>query len=307
VDGDVPTPLVSRLVRAYVRSGWRGSTRCTFLLARHLRALQAVPITVHGHHHVFVDLRDGLSHELLAGSPWSTIPWEVDEQRVMRRLVREGDVVFDVGAHIGLHTVLLSEFAGARGVVHAFEANPSKVAALRLTAGQVHNVVVHAIGLSDREAREALFVPEDESMASLRNWTEGRVGAVRQTACELRPIDALIAEGVVAPPDFIKCDVEGGERHVFAGAARTLDRESAPIILYEANLRSAVAFGAAISAATDLLRALRAPAYSIFHVLDGRLRPLGRFTADCDHYNLVAVPRARASCVEKAFSSPSGC
>jgi hypothetical protein len=166
----------------------------------------------------------------------------------------------------------------------------------------VQNVVVHAIGLSDREARAMLFVPEDESMASLRDWTEGRVGAIRKTACALRSIDALIAEGVVAPPDFIKCDVEGGERQVFAGAAHTLDRESAPIILYEANLRSAAAFGDAISAATDWLAGLRAPAYSIFHVQpDGRLVPLDRFTADCDHYNLVAVPRARAS-LEKAPS-----
>ena len=302
-DDSVPTPLLSRLVRAYVRSRWRGSTRCTFLLARHLPALQAVPITIDGQHHVFVDLRDGLSHELLAGSPWSTVPWEGDEQCVMRQLVREGDVVFDVGAHIGMHTVLLSELAGACGIVHAFEANPSKVASLRLTAGQVQNVVVHAIGLSDREARAMLFVPEDESMASLRDWTEGRVGAIRKTACALRSIDALIAERLVAPPDFIKCDVEGGERQVFAGAAQTLDRESAPIILYEANLRSAAAFGDAISAATDLLVGLRAPAYSIFHVQpDGRLVPLDRFTADCDHYNLVAVPRARASRIEKAPS-----
>ena len=49
----------------------------------------------------------------------------------------------------------------------------------------------------------------------------------------------------------------------------------------------------AISAATDFLGTLKA-AYSFFDVQPGgRLVPIDAFRADCDHYNLVAVPRAR--------------
>ena len=39
----------------------------------------------------------------------------------MRRVVRRGDVIFDIGAHMGLHTVLLSALTGDTGAVHAFE------------------------------------------------------------------------------------------------------------------------------------------------------------------------------------------
>src|SRR5207244_9981399 len=95
--------LLTDLIRVYVRSKTRGSTRCTFALAQRIPALQAVPITINGDQRLYVDLRDGLSHPLLAGSPWESVPWEVDEQAVMRRLVRPGDVIFDIGAHIGLH------------------------------------------------------------------------------------------------------------------------------------------------------------------------------------------------------------
>jgi len=84
-----------------------------------------VPITINGQQQINVDLRDGLSHELLAGSPWESVPWEIDEQKVMRRLVLPGDVVLDVGAYIGLHTVLLSALTTPTGFVHAFEANPT--------------------------------------------------------------------------------------------------------------------------------------------------------------------------------------
>jgi hypothetical protein len=79
----------------------RGSTRFTYVLARHLQALQRVPITINGHQQLFVDLRDGLSHDLLAGSPWDSVPWEPDEQLLMRRLVRENDTAYDIGAALG--------------------------------------------------------------------------------------------------------------------------------------------------------------------------------------------------------------
>jgi FkbM family methyltransferase len=273
----------------------RGSTRATFALARRLRSLQAVPVTINGRQTLFVDLRDGLSHALLVGSPWPGVPWDRAVQDVMRRLVRPGDTVLDIGAHIGLHLVLLSELAGPGGRVHAFEANPAKSAPLAATVRLLPNTTLHSFGLADHASTATLFVPEDQSMASLADWTEGRVGAVVRRRCDLRRLDDLVEAGEVARPAFIKCDVEGGEFNVFTGARATLDRPDAPILLYEADLRSARSFGLEISSATDLLRSLPAPHYSIFHVRSAGLVPLDTFNPGCEHFNLVAAPRSRAS------------
>ena len=68
----------------------------------------------------------------------------------------------------------------------------------------------------------------DAATASLSDWTDGRLGAVEHTTCEVRRLDALIAQGVVPFPAFVKCDVEGAERLVFEGARQTLDRSDAP-------------------------------------------------------------------------------
>src|SRR5216684_2383008 len=200
--------FLPKLVRWYLKSGMRGSTRCTFALARRLQTLQAVPITINQRQRLWIDLRDGLSHLLLAGSPWATVPWEIDEQAVMRRLVRRGDIVFDIGAHIGLHTVLLSELTGPTGVVHAFEPNAGKLMALAVTVSALRNATLHAFALGERPGRATLFVPEDESMASLADWTDGRVGPVGSATCEVKRLDDLIASRELPLPDFIKCDVE---------------------------------------------------------------------------------------------------
>jgi FkbM family methyltransferase len=271
----------------------RGSTRFTFALARRFEALQAVPIAI-GQQRLWIDLRDGLSHALLAGSPWATVPWEIDEQAVMRRLVRRGDIVFDIGAHIGLHTVLLSELTGPTGVVHAFEPNAGKIPALAVTVSALPNAALHAFALGERPGRATLFVPQDESMASLADWTDGRVGTVGCATCAVKRLDDLIATRDLPAPDFIKCDVEGSELGVLLGARTALDRPAAPIILYEANELSVRAFGLRISAATDFLLSLPRAEYAIWHVQTGaRLQPVATLDPSCGHFNLVAIPASR--------------
>ncbi len=250
---------------------------------------------MNGRQVLYVDLRDGLSHPLLAGSPWRGVPWERDEQEVMRRFVQPGDIVLDVGAHVGLHLVLLAELVGPTGHVHAFEPNPRKIRTLAATVARLPNATLHAVALADQCAAATLFVPEDESMASLSDWTAGRVGLVSRSACHVERLDDLIEAGRVPQPVFVKCDVEGSEFRVLSGGRRALEREDAPVVLYEANARSARAFGLPVSAATEFLRSLRAPRYSIYHVQGGaRLRRIEDFDPACDHFNLVAVPASKA-------------
>jgi FkbM family methyltransferase len=280
-------------MRAYVRSHLRGSWRFPAALARRFSTLQAVPVSIGGRL-LYVDLREGQSHSLLEGSPWDQVPWEVDEQLVMKGVVRPGDVVFDVGAHVGLHTVLLSALTGPAGAVHAFEANPERLHALAVTASGLGNTTLHPYGLADCTGSTTLFVPENGSMASLKDWTDGRVGAIHQVDCDLRVLDDVVGRREAAVPDFIKCDVEGGELRVFEGAVQVLSKPEAPIILYEASALSSRAFGNRVSAATDFLRSLERADYTIFHVQPGgELHQLEAFSSDCEFFNLVAVPRSR--------------
>jgi FkbM family methyltransferase len=255
-----------------------------------------VPVVI-GTTVVYLDLRDDDSHVLLKGSPWERVPWEHDEQGVMRHVVRPGDVTFDVGAHFGLHAALLAQLVQPAGSVHVFEPNPRRYEALghaaAVSAGALR---LHRCGLSDQNGEATLFIPRgDESMSSLSDWTEGRVGEIQPIRCQVRRLDDVIANEGLPHPDFIKCDVEGAERRVFEGARATLDRVDAPCILYEANTFCARGFGDSVSAATEWLAALARPAYRFFHVQPGATLvpvPPQLHTRD-DAFNLLAVPASR--------------
>jgi FkbM family methyltransferase len=290
-------PPLARFLRLYLRSGLRGATWLTYLLARKLRSLQQVPVDIPGWNLVYIDLRLGNAHLMLMDAPYTGLWRELDEVSVMQRFVQPGDVVFDIGANIGLHSILLSQLIGPQGRLHAFEPNPELVPALSCTISNLGNATLHTVALSDKNDESSLFVPPDDSMASLTDWTLDTAlredGEPRVVTCQQHRMDDLLKDGVLPAPDFIKCDVEGAELLVFRGGHETLDRTDAPIILFEVNKDASAAFGYGASGAKDFLAGLKSPGYQFFKVQPGgELTPLQEVT----HFmNLLAVPESKSS------------
>lgn len=181
------------------------------------------------------------------------------EDKVMRNFVKNGDVVFDIGAHFGFYTLLLSELVGEKGKVFAFEPNSELLPSLKMTINSLANIELFSIALSDKEGAVNLFVPEDASMASLSDWTHGIAGNVHKVACVMKRLDDLIEEGIVSFPQFIKCDVEGAELSIFKGAPKILNRTDAPVILSENNALAAESFNANTADYFDFLESLESP------------------------------------------------
>ena len=274
---------VVRLVRAFLKSRIRGRTRLTLFMARRFQSLQCVPVRTPEGAVLFLDLRIFSSHALVDGTTW-----EKAEQEVMRRLVRPGDVVLDVGAHLGIHTLLLSKVVGESGRVFAFEPNPEVVSALTLTLKPLANVALFPIALSDGAGSATLYVPADASMGSFRReWTEQKV---REVPCNVRTLDALLTEAVISWPDFIKCDVEGSEFAVFKGARRILNRVEAPVVLFEVQRELAQVGG---DSAFSFLAHLPAPKFAFFGVEGGKLVRRDSPSLSLNLCNIVAVPLAR--------------
>ena len=107
----------------------------------------------------------------------SVIPYEPAVQRAMKDHICHGDVVFDVGAHVGMHSVAMGRLVGPDGRVYCFEANPKLLGRLQknLKANRMLErcTVVHGAVAEEHGTKMPLF-------------TDGRPWSGRQDSTIMR-------------------------------------------------------------------------------------------------------------------------
>jgi FkbM family methyltransferase len=163
--------------------------------------------------------------EITGLSPWYS-GTERGHQRAMLSLVRPGDVVMDVGANWGLHSLLLSRLAGPAGRVVALEPLPEAFEALRwhLSANGCRNVIALPLALADTDGLMGFVRGESTSQGALDNTEYTDRAQHSGLEVSVRTLDSLIAELDLNSLRLVKIDVEGAESAVLSGAQRTLDR-----------------------------------------------------------------------------------
>lgn len=270
--------MLQTLARALLESRLRGTTRAVLALSQFAPSLQSISINL-PYGVLYADMRVASAHGLLRGEVD-----EANEQAVMRRFVGPGSVALDIGAHIGIHTLLLSHLVGGTGKVFAFEPNHAVLHALRQTVATLANVELHECALSDEEGAAQLFAPPNPSMASLANWTGE---STTKSICQMRTLDKI----GLPQPDFIKCDIEGAESLALRGGVEMINRKDGPVILFESSPRAAAGFSLPATATADFLRKLPAPQYRIFAIQEDAALSL-EFNSQ-HHVNLLAIPAAR--------------
>jgi FkbM family methyltransferase len=146
---------------------------------------------------------------------------EVDVVAAIERNLRMGGVFYDVGANIGIFSLLATTFVGAQGQIVAFEPEENNLACLRRTlANDFPNIKLYEIALGNADG--VMHFDRRGGAFSGRLVVEG-TAAFETVPVRVRSIDSLIAEGL-PPPDLIKIDVEGGEGSVLEGAKNLLER-----------------------------------------------------------------------------------
>lgn len=139
------------------------------------------------------------------------------------------DLIVDVGANIGNHTVYFAQVLGAK--VAAFEPEPHNVLCLELNVllnGVRDSVTVHRLALGETPGMVSLTMSIDSNYGSFSAAPavnpNGRPGAASTTcASPVSTLDQVLdARHANQPVSLMKIDVEGMEMAVLRGASGTV-------------------------------------------------------------------------------------
>ena len=161
--------------------------------------------------------------------------YELDTQRLLRRLLRRGSRFVDGGANVGFFSLLAARVVGDQGRVDAFEPDPlNRQRLLDNLARNGLSIRVHALALSDRDETITLHHPAPDSG---RNHGETSRFALADAESETFDVPAVRLDHspVGGVPDVVKLDLEGGELLAMRGASAWLDAPRPPAFVVEHN------------------------------------------------------------------------
>jgi FkbM family methyltransferase len=212
--------------------------------------------------------------------------------QLIRGLVRPGDVVIDVGAHVGLWVMGVARAAGPTAAVHAFEPLPGNFESL--TANVRRNglewIQCHPQAVAD--------VPGEAEFKLPRTGNTG-VGSLSASAAagpsvhvRVTTLDAFCQGAALPRVDFLKVDAEGAELRIFRGSRALIESEKGPLITFEVGDTLAAAFG---STAADTKRFLVQAGYGIYRCRHDKLESV---PADAGHPTSEDLVALRAAHLE---------
>ena len=157
--------------------------------------------------------------------------------QIVTRCIEPGDVAFDIGANIGIYSLLLSKLVGSQGSVFCFEPNTSVYQSLERAMNRTgrNNASIINAALGAEPGSLMLSVPPGNVGAgSLINTFN--IPASEQYLVPVLTLDLFVAQHGIDRIDFIKMDVEGFEQHVLDGATMVIKNLRPTIIVFENNL-----------------------------------------------------------------------
>lgn len=184
----------------------------------------------HAGQRIFLDAHD-LSvtpHVALHGT------WETEVERLLRRLLRPGQTVVEVGANIGYHTLAMAEVIGPEGRLHAFEAHPDTAALLEATLevnGLLGRVTLHAEAALDRPGAVTFAESPTHRGSFHRAVPETDAGFTRRLTVPATTLDLALPD--VGPVHLLRIDAEGSEPLALRGGAALIAHSPDLILVAE--------------------------------------------------------------------------
>lgn len=189
--------------------------------------------------------------------------FEPCEIAVLRKLLTPGDTVFDVGANVGIYTLLASRLIGASGSVHAFEPVSSVYHLLvsNIALNQAANVVPNRLAMSDKGGQLPVFINQESGLSAVSLTRRGKVVGIE--AVPSTTLDAYAESHGVLAVNFLKIDVEGHEGEVLRGGSHLAAVARDLVILCELDEKNISSLGRSVDEVIHWMSGVGYEAWSV--------------------------------------------
>jgi FkbM family methyltransferase len=136
-------------------------------------------------------------------------------------IVKEGDVILDIGANIGYYVLIESQLVGANGKVYAVEPVRGNVEVLKknVRLNNLKNVSTFQLAFGECDEESTIYVSNLANLCSMnKNFTGGKIMGTQSISKET--VDTFLKNR--PQPSLVRMDVEGYEYEIFIGMLQLL-------------------------------------------------------------------------------------
>jgi FkbM family methyltransferase len=157
-----------------------------------------------------------------------------DEFHFMARYLKPGDIVFDIGANIGVYSLWASRFVAGCGRVYAFEPDPANFrrCSLQIELNELGNVVPEQLALADQVGVIGFSQGEDMMNSIVTNGSPASSNTIEVI---MTTMDLYCKAKDIPRVAFAKIDVEGFEEKVLQGSLQLLKSKAIDVLQLEFN------------------------------------------------------------------------
>ncbi|MCJ7805543.1 FkbM family methyltransferase [Patescibacteria group bacterium] len=206
---------------------------------------------------------------------------EREEIEFIKKVIKPGMIVLDIGANIGFFTLILSDLVGRKGKVYAFEPEKNNFRNLKRLCGRLKNVKLNNLAVGKKNGTINLYVSNTLNVDHLtyNNGEKRKIVPTRVIA-----IDKYFDGHQI---DFIKIDTQGFEYEVLLGMAKILKGTKKLILLSEFSFFYLRRAGAS---ARNFLKLLKSSGFKISYLEeDYKNRLYGKNQGKMSYVNLIAT------------------
>lgn len=162
--------------------------------------------------------------------------YEPKVTKLIKKYLNSGDVAIDVGANVGIHTLIMSKNVGT-GRVLAFEPQLDILKRLKsnIDLNDIKNIEVSSLALSNKEKEKVLYTHNNSfynkgESSFYKEHANGKFS--NKINVKVSTIDQVIKSKNIKSISLIKIDTEGEDLNIIRGAKETLNNFN-PCIIFE--------------------------------------------------------------------------